>query len=142
MKTIKVILIFFLLLTVCSCSKNDDDNSCSSDFLECYGGTKWTYENNQNIIYRFSNNLNSPIEKWDSCLPTFEGYFYFDATNFELIENTKEKLTVLDIFTGNTQTFETDGNQLITRLIPAVYPGVPGHLIETSIDVYNLQLCN
>jgi hypothetical protein len=144
MKTLKFFLLIFIISSFFSCSKSDDDNSCSGDFLECYDGTIWTYENSQNTIYRFSNNLNSPIEKWDTCLPNFEGYTYYDGTNFELIENSKRKLIVTEqIFgdTENTWTFETDGNQLTLQMSPAVWGGI-GHLIETSIDVYNLQGCN
>ena len=141
MKYLLYILGIFLLTF--NCSKNDDDNSCSSDFLECYDGTKWTHEDNQNVIYRFSNNLNSPIEKWVICIEPFEGYFYYDSTNFELIENTNEKLRVTEVLSDieYTWTFETDGNQLNLRMNPTVWGGT-GHLIETSIEVYTLEGCN
>ena len=126
-----------------SCSKNDDDDSCSSNFLECYDGTKWTYENSQNVIYRFTNDVNSPIEKWEICIDPFEGYFYYDSTNYELIENTKGRLRVTQMSSNieYTWTFETDGNQLTLQMSPAAWGGI-GHLIETSIEVYTLEGCN
>jgi hypothetical protein len=142
MKT-KYILISLITIILFYCSKNDDDNSCS-DFLECYDGTKWSNENHQDVIYRFNNDVNRPIEKWVICLDPFEGYFYYDSTNFELIENTKGKLRVTEIL-GDieyTWTFETDGNQLTLKQSPQVGWGGIGHLIKTSIEVYDLQGCN
>jgi hypothetical protein len=145
MKTINIILLLFLSLLFYSCSKNDDDNSCISDFLECYDGTKWSNENHQDVIYRFSNDVNRPIEMWITCLPNSEGYFYYDSTNFELIENTKGKLRVKEFFGSDiehTYTFETDGNQLTLRSSPQVGWGGIGHLTKTSIEVYDLEGCN
>ncbi len=138
MKVIKnLIFVFTILLYACS-NNDDDDNSCSSDFLECYDGTKWTHEYHQDVIYRFSNNLNRPIEKWISCLPPFEGYFYYDSTNFELIEYTKGRLRVTEILSDieYTWTFETNGNQLTLNQHLIVWGGT-GHLIKTSIEGCN-----
>ncbi len=147
MKTELVYFALFVSLLFIGCSKgdnNNDINSCSSDFLTCYDGTKWTYDNHQDVVYRFSNNLNEPIEKWTLCLPPFEGYFYYDATNFELIENTNGRLEVTEILgdVEYTWTFETDENQLTIMKFPIEWPGIGGHLIETSIEVYALQGCN
>jgi len=141
MKYLLYILGIFLLTF--NCSKNDDDDSCSSDFLECYDGTKWTYENHQNVIYKFTNDVNSPIEKWEICIDPFEGYFYYDSTNYELIENTNEKLRVTEVLSDieYTWTFVTDGNQLTLYQNPQVGWG-NRHLIETSIEVYTLEGCN
>lgn len=144
MKTECVLLALFTSLVFISCSKSDEDNSCSSNFLECYDGTKWSFDNHQDVIYRFSNNLNEPIEKWTLCLPPFEGYFYYDASNFELVENSRGRLRVREFLGDNeyTWTFETDENQLTLMQNPIVWPGGIGHLIETSIEVFNLQGCN
>lgn len=148
MKTKVFTLLLFFLLTVYYCSKSDDDNSCSGDFLECYDGTKWTYDN-PTIIYRFTNDVNSSIEKWVTCLPAFDGYFYYDSTNFELIENTKGKLIVKENVDNNTYTdgytwtFETDADKLHIYMYPNFNYGAGiGHLIETTIEVYDLPGCN
>lgn len=89
--------LFYLIaiLTIVSCSKDDDDSS--STFLETYDNTVWKFEytindggfDHKSTTYiRFKNNLKEPFGYWNSYQMSTGDALCFNYINFGLESNT------------------------------------------------------
>ena len=111
----KLIYILVLSLFVFNCSKNDDDEVVQCDtFLSCNNSITWknveTFNNSEYSFYiKLNDNENNPFKTWVSTSTIDCGYDYFGEPDmqFQVLENSKDKLIVKVIWPEGDDGYET-----------------------------------
>jgi len=113
----KKLRFFLTLLTLClflnGCDSDDGNNTTCDTFLSCNDVTTWKYvetveEIEIQLYLKLIDNINSPFQAWVSNSLIECGYDYFGDSEiqFQVIENSKDKLVIKVIYEGDDG-FET-----------------------------------
>ena len=113
-KPLFFIIILSLGLFLNGCDSSDDDNITACDtFLACNDATTWKYvetvEGIEIQLYlKLIDNINGPFQAWVSNSLIDCGYAYFgdSAIQFQILENSKDKLVIKVIYEED-EGFET-----------------------------------
>ena len=144
-KILKHNLLFFsiilsLIVSFNGCS-DDEDDIIQQTWLEKYDGTRW--EDGDGLYWRIIDNTNTILESWYHDGPCYWHSIPEGNENFEIIENSTNKLVFRVVEDDNTQTitFRVNGDTLTVLL---EYNGRSETISfkKTAVNVDDFTLCD
>jgi len=133
-------IILSLVVSFNGCS-DDDDDIIQQTWLEKYDGTKW--EDGDGLYWRIIDNTNIILESWYHDGPCYYHSISDGNVNFEIIENSTNKLVFRVVEDDNTQTitFRVNGDTLTVLL---EYNGRSETISfkKTAVNVDDFTLCD
>jgi hypothetical protein len=136
---------FFVLLgsflSFTNCNSDDEDSKVQQTWLEKYDGTKW--EDGNDLYWRIIDNTNKIVESWYQDGPCYIYNIADDNVNFEIIENSSDKLVFHTIEDDNINTFTLSVNgDTLTVLFE--YNGKSETIMftKTNVNVDDFILCD
>ena len=134
-------IILGLTLSFNNCTSDDDEDILTQTWLEKYDGTKW--EDGDGLYWRIIDNTNTILESWYHDGPCYWHSIPEGNENFEIIENSTNKLVIHVIEDGNTETVTLRINgDTLTVLFEENGESETIYLDKTSVNVDDFTLCD